>query len=177
MNKSYFLQGTKVGLNKLTVEAMNANYFNWLNDTEVTNGIEAGVFPSTQEDIENYVRNANIGKESVLFGIFDRETSSHVGNIRVSSINQIHRTCMLGIIIGEASARGKGFGLEATQLLVNYIFGSLNMNKIWLYVFDDNATAKKMYEKLGFITEGNLKQQFFKNGRYHDMFVMSLFKK
>ncbi|MBC7861387.1 MAG: GNAT family N-acetyltransferase [Bacteroidia bacterium] len=176
MENSYFLSDEKVGLNKLTVDAMSKNYFNWLNDAEVTSGIEAGVFPSTQEDIENYVRSANSGKDSVLFGIFSKDDNMHVGNIRVSSINSVNRNCMMGIIIGEKEGRGKGYGISACKLAIEYAFTTLNLDKIWLYVFEDNTAARKMYEKLGFVVEGELKKHFFKNGKFHNIIIMSLFR-
>ncbi len=174
---SYFLHNQQIGLNKLTVELMNKNYYNWLNDKDVTNGIEAGVFPSTYEDIEDYVRSAGAGKDSVLFGIFSRENNTHIGNIRISSINYINSTCMLGIIIGEESGRGKGYGTQACKLACDYAFDVLNISKIWLFVFEDNLAAKKMYENLGFIEEGFLKDHFFKNGKHIGAHIMSLFRK
>lgn len=177
MKASYFLSDQQVGLNKLTVEDMNRNYFNWLNDPDVINGISAGVFPSTQEDVENYVRSANSGNDSVLFGIFSRDNDLHVGNIRVSFINYVNRTCMMGIMIGEKSGRGKGYGTKACSLVIDYVFSTLNLNKIWLYVLDDNEAAKKMYHNLGFVVEGKLVQHFFKNGRYQDLLIMSIFRK
>ena len=95
----------------------------------------------------------------------------------MNNINHIHGNCCVGIVIGEPEQQGKGFGNEAMKLIINYSFNTLNMNKISLEVVENNIAALNLYRKLGFIEEGRLKRHFYLDGKYFDVFVLSLFRK
>ena len=51
----------------------------------------------------------------------------------------------------------------------------MNIRKIKLNVFSFNIRAQKCYEKCGFKAEGILKDEIFKEGKYYDEIIMSLF--
>ena len=55
-------------------------------------------------------------------------------------------------------------------------FETLNLNRIYLYVFETNLRAIHVYEKLGFATEGRLRQAIYRNGRYSDALLMSMLR-
>jgi RimJ/RimL family protein N-acetyltransferase len=78
-------------------------------------------------------------------------------------------------MIGDKHFYGKGVGTESCQLVIDYAFSRLNIRKIILAVYSNNPSAIRLYEKLGFKTEGCLKDQIFENGKYHDKLYMSLF--
>lgn len=61
---------------------------------------------------------------------------------------------------------GNGYGKIATQLMLHYGFTELNLHKIYLHVYESNERAKKMYESLGFLKEGTLRDFIFKGGQY-----------
>ena len=54
---------------------------------------------------------------------------------------------------------GKGFGREATQLLIDFAFEKIKINEINLSVYKDNEPAVKLYKKLGFRTTGETKDE------------------
>lgn len=84
--------------------------------------------------------------------------------------------CYFGIIIGEKNTQGKGYGKITMNLITKYTFNTLNLKKIILEVVESNEPAINLYKNLGFVTEGKLKKQYFADGKYYDVFVMSLFK-
>jgi diamine N-acetyltransferase len=45
-----------------------------------------------------------------------------------------------------------------------------------LEVFDENARARRCYEKAGFRYEGTRRQAIFSEGRYHDAHLMSILR-
>ena len=81
-----------------------------------------------------------------------------------------------GIVIGDKESWDKGYGTEATTLLVRYAFETLNLNRVWLHVFEENARAVRAYEKAGFRREGLLRQDHYRDGRYHNTIVMGLLR-
>jgi RimJ/RimL family protein N-acetyltransferase len=83
---------------------------------------------------------------------------------------------MFGIFIGESDARGRGLGTDATALVLRHAFDTLNLNRVWLHVFEDNPGAIHVYEKLGFVREGVLREDNFRGGRYRDTVAMGILR-
>ena len=52
----------------------------------------------------------------------------------------------------------------------------LNLYKLYLLVDVENTRAIRIYEDAGFQHEGILKDEFFTDGRYHDVVRMCLFQ-
>ena len=48
----------------------------------------------------------------------------------------------------------------------------LNLTRLELEVYADNAAAIHLYERFGFTYEGTLRQHAFRNGKYVDSNVM-----
>jgi len=68
---------------------------------------------------------------------------------------------------------GKGIGSALVGALIDAADNWLNIKRIELTVFTDNTPAIRLYEKFGFETEGLLRANAFKEGRYADVFVMA----
>ena len=66
--------------------------------------------------------------------------------------------------------------MEAVRLLLDFAFRDLNLHRVYLHVFDTNAAAIRIYEKVGFVREGVLRQAAHIDGRYVDVMVMSILR-
>ena len=97
-----------------------------------------------------------------------------IRNCGIHQVNWKDRLGVCGIMIGEKNYWGKGYGTEAIELLMEYAFKTLNLNRIELMVYDFNQRAIHCYEKLGFIREGLKRQAVFINGGYHDILIMAI---
>lgn len=98
----------------------------------------------------------------------------HIGNTGLHDVDPVNRAAEFGIVIGEKDYWNKGFGKQATGLTLQHGFENLNLNRIFLEVFETNPRAMKTYENAGFTREGILRQAIFKNGRYIDVIIMSI---
>lgn len=98
-----------------------------------------------------------------------------VGLVELVEIDHIHRRAEFQIIIAPQH-QGRGYATAATRMAVEYAFLTLNLYKLFLIVDVDNAAARKVYRKLGFVEEGVLRQEFFVNGEYRDVVRMALFQ-
>jgi RimJ/RimL family protein N-acetyltransferase len=99
-----------------------------------------------------------------------------VGVIGFHAIDWRSRAGELGLFIGEKTLWNAGYGTDATRTLVQWGFRELNLNRVFLRVFEDNAAAIRCYEKIGFRHEGRLRQDRFQDGRYLDTLVMGLLR-
>jgi len=100
-----------------------------------------------------------------------------IGFMGLSRIDKINHNADAFIAIGDDKYRGKGFGKIAMQYLVKFGFKKLGLHKISLGVFEKNKPAVKLYKKLGFVTEGILKDDVFFAGEYHNQILMAIFSK
>ncbi|MBC1420457.1 spermidine N1-acetyltransferase [Listeria seeligeri] len=98
-----------------------------------------------------------------------------VGLVELMEIDYIHRRTEFQIII-DPKFQGHGYAVSATKLAMKYAFHVLNMHKLYLVVDKVNEKAIHVYEKVGFIREGELIDEFFVDGTYHDAIRMCLFQ-
>ena len=69
--------------------------------------------------------------------------------------------------------QGKGIGTKLMEAIIDLADNWLQLRRIELHVYVDNAPAIALYEKMGFQKEGTLRDYGFRNGEYVDTFVMS----
>jgi RimJ/RimL family protein N-acetyltransferase len=96
--------------------------------------------------------------------------------VSLSRIDRRNLTGELGIMIGEKGYRGQGFGAESLRMLVAYAFARMNLRRIKALVFADNGPAIKLYESCGFIREGTLREEAYKDGRFRDVHIFGLIR-
>ena len=109
------------------------------------------------------------------FEIHDIETKKLIGHCGLYYVNWIARMAEFSIYVGDMDYRGKGIGSDALRTLIKYGFSQLNLNKIWCEVYSNNS-ALEIYRKVGFVDEGVLRQNHFKDGAYVDSYVLSMLR-
>ena len=171
-----FLVGKKIYLRPLEAKDLTGPYMDWLNDYEVTHFMETGSFPITADSLQKYVQAVAQSSQNVMLAIVERRMDKHVGNIKLGSIHWIHRRADVGIMVGDKKSWGKGYGYEATALMLSYGFRRLNLHKITLGVFADHGPAVRAYKRLGFVVEGTLREHLFRDGSFHDEYVMGILR-
>ncbi|HKI32741.1 MAG TPA: GNAT family protein [Gemmataceae bacterium] len=168
-----FLVGTNIYLRPLERPDAPA-LVTWLNEPEVTHFLNAHK-PMTVRAEEEFIDHIDEGDDLVL-GIVLREGDRLIGVAGLHQIDQRCRRAAFGIFVGDKTQWGKGFGTEATRLILGHAFQTLNLNRVWLHVFEYNARGVRAYEKAGFRREGVLPQDTFRDGRYWDTITMAVLR-
>ena len=96
--------------------------------------------------------------------------------IKVLYLDYINRKATMGIVIGKKDKLGKGIGREAIGILKNFVFNSLNLNRLDLEVLEHNIRGYKCYTACGFKEEGRKRKAIFHKGSYKDLIFMSILK-
>jgi UDP-4-amino-4,6-dideoxy-N-acetyl-beta-L-altrosamine N-acetyltransferase len=130
--------------------------------------------PPTPNEHRRWLADVDARGDRHEFVIVALETNRVVGTIGLSHIDRRHRRAEYGVLLGEPEARGKGYAADASRLLLRYAFEDLRLQRVFLHVFADNAPALRLYERLGFKTEGCLRQHLVKDGRPRDVLIMGL---
>jgi RimJ/RimL family protein N-acetyltransferase len=147
----------------------------WLNDPEVTRNLLV-YRPLTQMAEEAFLRKISESESDIVLGIMVREPEQFIGVTGLHHFDFRNCHASFGISIGDKTAWGKGYGTEATRLMVRYAFETLNLNRVWLHVHEYNERGFRVYQKVGFRTEGRLRQDVFRDGRYWDTLVMAVLR-
>jgi diamine N-acetyltransferase len=159
-------------------------FVKWLNDPEVQQGIMIH-HPFSHAEEENWyegmikhpIDEHVLGIEAREMDTEDREgTWRLIGSLAFNEIDWRNRAAEFGIMIGDKTFWNRGYGTEAVRLLVNHGFKTINLNRIFLRVFENNLRAIRAYEKAGFVHEGRLRQAEFRDGKYIDVLIMSILK-
>lgn len=100
-----------------------------------------------------------------------------IGTVGLDHLDPTNQSAEFGnMLIGPSEHLGKGYAREAAELLIGFCFRQLNLRRLYLYVFEDNARARTLYEALGFQVEGTLRQAHFAEGRFKNLVLMSLLR-
>ncbi|MFB9330841.1 GNAT family N-acetyltransferase [Paenibacillus aurantiacus] len=106
-----------------------------------------------------------IKKARVKWGIFTKEEPDKmVGIIEAMDFNQKVSMVTIGYYLAE-SAWGKGIATKAVHLLIQYLFETVDTNRIQAEVMPQNHESKKVLLKNGFIQEGTLRQAAIWSGK------------
>ena len=166
-----YLVGEKIYLAPFTRQHLESpRYRCWLSDLETTSslGMLEYIMPVSPEQLEAYYdRNAFSG-HSILFAVHEQGTDTFVGTAKLGPIQWIQRCAEFGRMIGEPLARGKGYGTEIIELLLQYAFQTLNLNKVTAGSLANNVAALKSQENCGLVVEGRIRQAWFKDGEWVD---------
>lgn len=128
----------------------------------------------TLMDIERWIEFHNNNPEEVLYVIEDISVGRLIGHVGLYKINQFAKKTEYGILIADDNSRGKGYGTICTKTMVEYAFKELGMNKVTAEVLCENVPSIAMFKKCGFSIDGRLRDEVYKNGRYYDVFVLSI---
>ncbi len=113
---------------------------------------------------------------TVFFAVCTIKPDKPIGITSFVRIDWVGRMATFYIAIAEKENWSKGYGKEATQLMVDYAFNTLNFNRVQLHVSVENERAIKAYEKVGFIKEGTLRQAMYFDNHYIDFYLMAILK-
>jgi RimJ/RimL family protein N-acetyltransferase len=171
-----FLRGEHVILKALNEnDVLNTNWYGWFNDEDTTQFMQKHYFPNTLEKQMTFLENLNKDDTKLQLGICDIKNGVMFGVISLQQIDFINRKAETAMIIGEANYRKLIYSTEAIELIIKHAFEVLNLIRIYggttIYEW-----AEALCRFLGFKREGILRQDVFKNGAYHDVYLIGLLK-
>lgn len=161
MSKNIYLRGLEVG-------DADGNYSNWLNDEEVCKYSEHHVFPYTRNMAIEYISSLASQKDKLMLAIIDTNKQVHIGNVTLSAISHLHKSAEFSIMIGNKDFHNKGLAKEASFLMLNHGFNTMNLHRIWCGTMQNNLPMQKLALWLGMKEEGIVRDEVYKNGQYHN---------
>ena len=145
----------------------------WLRNRELTWSL-GDFFPvvdvrAVADGIERLYRSGH----DLLLGVVRRDTDTLIGITELHHLDLDNRQASFGLLIGQT---GEGYGPEVAGLVLDYAFGPLALNRVWVQVDERNTRGIRAYQKAGFRREGLLRESRYADGRYHNTLLMAVLR-
>ena len=143
----------------------------WLRNRELTWSLgdffPVGDASAVADGIERLYRSGH----DLLLGVVRRDTDTLIGITELHHLDLDNRQASFGLLIGQT---GQGYGPEVAGLVLDYAFGPLALNRVWVQVDERNTRGIRAYQKAGFRREGLLRESRYVDGRYHNTLLMAV---
>ena len=116
------------------------------------------------------------GDTAFSFAICRIEDGRLVGRTDLFDIDRLSGSAGFGIGIGPRELRGRGYGGDAVNALVDFAFGELRLERVWLLTDEENVRAQATYRRAGFVEEARLRRAFVDRGRHIDALRLSMLR-
>ena len=149
----------------------------WVNTEAVTQYLsDSLIYPISRADEAKWLESVTVTNHREKVFAIETLDKELVGSVGLHNINWVERKAELGIMIGEPRFWGQGYGSDAVREILRIAFEKMNLNRVYLRVFENNPRAIRVYEKCGFQKEGVLRQDHYFGRCYSDTFVMAILK-
>jgi RimJ/RimL family protein N-acetyltransferase len=126
-------------------------YISWWNDAEIQEGMGSGPRGWEREQAVKHIGNFN-NKQSFHLGIFPRGEKLPIGFFAIFlEPGKVART---NILVGNKDYWGKTVPLEVRTRVLDFLFKSLNFEKVYGKIHGRNYASVYNYKALGFTPEG-----------------------
>jgi RimJ/RimL family protein N-acetyltransferase len=155
----------------------------YVNDAPLVSDAETGHLlglkhPVSGEGGEQFAQQvlSQQGTTAFAFTICLLADDRRIGNVMLRNIDRENGAAEMSIVIGDKASQGQGLGTDALNCLLDFGFGELRLERIYLHVFDYNPRAMRSYQKAGFRTDAVLRHARFHHGRHHDVHLMAILR-
>jgi RimJ/RimL family protein N-acetyltransferase len=148
----------------------------WYRDPEIARLTRYQTRPMTTAEVDRFFQSRLLAADALAYAIHERRTGRLVGLTTFSALDRDNASVLFHITIGERDAWGKGYGTEATQLMLELAFERIGLHRVGLSVFSFNQRAIRSYRKAGFVVEGRLREAIVRDGRHWDEIQMSVLR-
>lgn len=145
-----FLKGERVILREKNIKDLSDDY-RWRTDPELS---ELDATTPVHISFDDFSRQFH---EEIFYGSLsskrlsiDNIARNHIGNCMFYGFDSYREQAELGIMIGDKNYWDKGYGCDALNTLVDYIFDFTNINRLYLHTLLTNKRAQHSFKKAGF---------------------------
>ena len=150
------------------------NKINWINDERNNQYLHYDLPLEYDKTVKWFIKNKD--RTDRYDAVIEADGIS-VGLIGLLSIDKKNSKAEYYIVLGENKFKGKGIAKLASELILEYAFKEIGLNKIYLYTETNNIRAQRLFEKVGFKKEGLLKEDIKNGNNLVDRYVYGICKK
>ena len=168
------LHGPRLAVRPFTVDDIQPAYVGWLNDPAVVRFSNQRFRQHTMESSRAYV-GSFAGTPNLFLAMVEREGGAMVGTLTVYR-NLHHETADIGIMVGAPASWGRGYGLEAFSLVLQWLLGRPDVRKVTAGTLAANVGMVRIMERAGMDLEAVRKGQELLDGQPVDVVYHARFR-
>ncbi len=150
-------------------------YTRWFNDEEIIKYLSTQNKPTLEKE-KKIIKEKLKSKDKNTFTILLKNKIIGFSSVKIFKSRNY---ASIGGAIGEKDEWGNGYGREAFETVLDYLFKKMKMNRVELEVYEDNKRAFKVYKRIGFKKEG-VRREYHWNlitKKYDNDIMMSILKR
>jgi RimJ/RimL family protein N-acetyltransferase len=128
----------------------------------------------TLENLQRWYASRAEHDDRIDLSIIERATGAWAGEVVLNELNVGNESCGFRIALQGPRFYGRGLGTEATRLIIGYAFATVGVHRIELQVYDFNPRARHVYERVGFVHEGTMREALRWDGQWIDCHLMGM---
>ena len=97
-----------------------------------------------------------------------------VGLANLADIDRGHQRCAWAYYLADPSVRGLGVGSFVEFWVIDHVFNTLGLNKLWCEVLASNEAVWTLHLTYGFQREALYRQHVIKDGHFRDVIGLGL---
>lgn len=173
-----FREGKRIYLRPPLTEDMRL-LVKWFNDYRITRFLNCRL-PTTEAEERAWIDDLHKHSEQqvpLVIVLKGRKPGLDypIGTIQLHQIDRESGTALKGTAIGETDYWNRGYGTEASMLLLDFAFNTLNLRKIYSHVLSTNERNIGLNDKCGFTHEATLPKHYFHEGVYVDELIFAVY--
>ncbi len=174
MATSPVLETARLRIAPFPESLLSETYVEWLNDPEVVRYSEQRFRRHTLESCRAYWSSFE-GTPHHFWALTERGGGArHIGNMN-AWVDESNGVADVGILLGEKSLWGRGYGLEAWSAVCSWLLQGAGMRKVTAGTLEVNTGMLRIMEKAGMVDDGIRRKQVVWEGRAVDMVHRALF--
>ncbi len=146
----HIIESQRFIIRELTEKDVTEVYLSWLTSPEAKLMISLAHPVYDLDKLKEYVMERFNSEDAHLFGVFDRISMKHIGNIKYEPIDKKNFYAIMGVLIGDRKYRGKGVFPEIYRETAKFLITEYQIKRVLLGVYHSNEIAIKSYRKAGF---------------------------
>ena len=154
-------------------EHISERYLGWLNDPEVNRYSRRRLVRTSEAEARQFL--ANLGPVNQVLALTLRASGRHIGNLQLGPIHHQDSYGEVRILIGEKSEWGRGYGSQAIHAACSFYFQALELHRV--EAMSCNPGFIHAVERLGWFSEGSLRERFVLDGRRLDYRCFGLLRR
>ncbi len=142
-------------IKSMTIELINGEYLNWLNDPDINKYLSVRFFqPYTVDMAVDFFNKNQNDNNSYFWAVFNVIENEFVGTIMLRK-DPILKSGAIGIMLNTKSKNSKGASYEVVNLVLQFSFNVLELNRITGGCVTQHYASSLYLKKTGFKLEGH----------------------
>ena len=146
---------------------------NWRKDDSIWDMLGGTKYYVSEAYEKKWVEDTIFQSKDLKLAVCLCENDRYIGNVYMTDFNMINRSCHSHVLIGEKDCWGKGYAGEALLQAIKYVVEERGIQRIEALILESNVQSLRMHEKCGYVLEGVKRKAIYKNGKFHNQYIVA----